>query len=169
LISSAAACTVTLASKRFGARVMLCSTYAAASFAGSLRGVKRTPPEAGQPVDAEGPPALAAAIPRDEIPAAAEVDEGVRLDLAAAVGTVAAPIGKGSLGPECRRGRVEGGRRRRRHADGPVRRPPSGPDAVFTDPAGAAFSAWQANQHKGARIVNEPDCWNYSDLNTPRR
>src|SRR5438046_713621 len=27
---------------------------------------------------------------------------------------------------------------------------------VFTDPEGAAFCIWQAKQHKGARIVNEP-------------
>ena len=40
-ISSAQARSVSTASKRFGAEVMLCSTYAAASFAGSLRGMKR--------------------------------------------------------------------------------------------------------------------------------
>jgi uncharacterized protein len=38
--------------------------------------------------------------------------------------------------------------------------------AVFTDPAGAAFCVWQANQHKGARIVNEPGSLNFNGLNT---
>jgi uncharacterized protein len=38
--------------------------------------------------------------------------------------------------------------------------------AVFTDPAGAAFSVWQANEHKGARIVNEPGSLNFNGLNT---
>ena len=28
--------------------------------------------------------------------------------------------------------------------------------AVFTDPEGAAFCVWQAKEHKGARVVNEP-------------
>jgi predicted enzyme related to lactoylglutathione lyase len=38
--------------------------------------------------------------------------------------------------------------------------------AVFTDPEGAAFCVWQANQHKGARIVNEPGSLNFNGLNT---
>jgi predicted enzyme related to lactoylglutathione lyase len=38
--------------------------------------------------------------------------------------------------------------------------------AVFSDPSGAVFSVWQANQHKGAQLVNEPGAWNWSDLNT---
>ena len=38
--------------------------------------------------------------------------------------------------------------------------------AVFTDPEGAAVSVWQANQHKGARIVNEPGSVNFNNLNT---
>jgi len=38
--------------------------------------------------------------------------------------------------------------------------------AVFTDPDGAVFSAWQAKQHKGARIVNEHGSLNFNDLNT---
>jgi uncharacterized protein len=37
---------------------------------------------------------------------------------------------------------------------------------VFADPAGAAFSVWQANQHRGAQLVNHPNTWNWSDLNT---
>ena len=46
----------------------------------------------GKTVDAEGPPVIAAAIPSDEIPAAAVVDERVGLDLAAAVGAIAASV-----------------------------------------------------------------------------
>ncbi len=38
--------------------------------------------------------------------------------------------------------------------------------AVFTDPEGAVFSAWQAKQHRGARIVNEHGSLNFNDLNT---
>jgi uncharacterized protein len=37
---------------------------------------------------------------------------------------------------------------------------------VFADPAGAAFCVWQANEHRGAQLVNEPGTWNFSDLNT---
>jgi uncharacterized protein len=42
----------------------------------------------------------------------------------------------------------------------------SGRMAVFTDPAGAAFCAWQAKEHKGAQIVNEPGSVNFNDLHT---
>src|SRR4051812_19473453 len=45
-------------------------------------------------VDAEDAPVLATTVPGDEVPAAAEVDEGVRLDLTAAVGAVAARVGE---------------------------------------------------------------------------
>ncbi len=38
--------------------------------------------------------------------------------------------------------------------------------AVFTDPEGAVFSVWQAERHKGARIVNEPGSLNFNNLNT---
>jgi predicted enzyme related to lactoylglutathione lyase len=38
--------------------------------------------------------------------------------------------------------------------------------AIFADPAGAAFRVWQANEHKGARIVNEPGSLNFNGLNT---
>ena len=38
--------------------------------------------------------------------------------------------------------------------------------ATFTDPFGAVFSVWEANQHIGAQLVNEPNTWNWSDLNT---
>ena len=36
--------------------------------------------------------------------------------------------------------------------------------AVFSDPEGAVFYVWQAKQHKGARIVNEPGSLNFNGL-----
>jgi predicted enzyme related to lactoylglutathione lyase len=42
----------------------------------------------------------------------------------------------------------------------------SGRMAVFTDPEGAAFCVWEANEHKGARIVNEHGSLNFNVLNT---
>jgi len=44
--------------------------------------------------------------------------------------------------------------------------PGSGRMAVFTDPEGAAFCAWEAKEHKGARIVNEHGSLNFNGLNT---
>jgi len=38
--------------------------------------------------------------------------------------------------------------------------------AVCADPQGARFSVWQAGEHIGARLVNAPGSWNWSDLNT---
>lgn len=38
--------------------------------------------------------------------------------------------------------------------------------AVFADPAGAAFSVWQAKQHRGAAVVNEHGSLNFNDLRT---
>jgi uncharacterized protein len=38
--------------------------------------------------------------------------------------------------------------------------------AVFSDPEGAAFSVWQAKEHKGARVVNEHGSLNFNGLNT---
>jgi predicted enzyme related to lactoylglutathione lyase len=38
--------------------------------------------------------------------------------------------------------------------------------AVCTDPEGAAFRVWQAKEHKGARIVNQPGSLNFNGLNT---
>jgi uncharacterized protein len=38
--------------------------------------------------------------------------------------------------------------------------------AVFTDPEGAAFCVWEAKEHKGARIVNDPGSLNFNGLNT---
>ena len=42
----------------------------------------------------------------------------------------------------------------------------AGRTAVFTDPEGAAFCVWQAKEHKGARVVNEPGSLNFNGLNT---
>jgi hypothetical protein len=41
--------------------------------------------------------------------------------------------------------------------------------AVLADPEGAAFCAWQAKQHRGARIVNESGSLNFNGLNTRDR
>jgi predicted enzyme related to lactoylglutathione lyase len=38
--------------------------------------------------------------------------------------------------------------------------------AVFTDPEGAAFSVWQAKEHRGWRIVNEAGSVSFNTLNT---
>ena len=38
--------------------------------------------------------------------------------------------------------------------------------AVFTDPEGAALCVWQAKDHRGARIVNEPGSLSFNGLNT---
>ena len=38
--------------------------------------------------------------------------------------------------------------------------------AVCADPAGAAFSLWQPNRHRGATVVNEPGSVNFNDLHT---
>jgi predicted enzyme related to lactoylglutathione lyase len=37
--------------------------------------------------------------------------------------------------------------------------------ATFTDPEGAAFGVWQAKEHTGARIVNQPGSLNFNALN----
>jgi predicted enzyme related to lactoylglutathione lyase len=42
----------------------------------------------------------------------------------------------------------------------------SGRMAVLTDPEGAVFLAWQAREHKGARVVNEPGSLSFNGLNT---
>jgi predicted enzyme related to lactoylglutathione lyase len=39
--------------------------------------------------------------------------------------------------------------------------------AALTDPSGARFRVWQAGRHPGARLVNAPGTWNWSDLSTP--
>jgi uncharacterized protein len=38
--------------------------------------------------------------------------------------------------------------------------------AVFTDPEGAAFGVWEAKEHKGAGLVNDPGSLNFNGLNT---
>ena len=38
--------------------------------------------------------------------------------------------------------------------------------AVFSDPEGAVFCVWQANQHKGARVVNEHGSLNFNTLDS---
>lgn len=38
--------------------------------------------------------------------------------------------------------------------------------AVFTDPEGAVFSVWEAREHKGARLVNDPGAVVFNNLNT---
>jgi predicted enzyme related to lactoylglutathione lyase len=38
--------------------------------------------------------------------------------------------------------------------------------AVFADPEGAVFCVWQANRHRGARVVNEHGALNFNALNT---
>jgi predicted enzyme related to lactoylglutathione lyase len=42
----------------------------------------------------------------------------------------------------------------------------SGRMAVCMDPEGAAFSLWEAREHRGARIVNEHGSLNFNGLNT---
>jgi predicted enzyme related to lactoylglutathione lyase len=58
-----------------------------------------------------------------------------------------------------------------RAAGGDVVREPfdvldAGRTAVFTDPEGATFCVWQAREHRGARVVNEPGSLNFNDLHT---
>ena len=38
--------------------------------------------------------------------------------------------------------------------------------AVFTDPEGAVFCAWQAKEQRGAQVVNEHGSLNFNGLNT---
>ncbi len=42
----------------------------------------------------------------------------------------------------------------------------SGRMAVFADTAGTTFNVWQAKEHRGAAIVNEPGSLNFNDLFT---
>jgi len=43
---------------------------------------------------------------------------------------------------------------------------PVGRLAVFTDPVGAIFCAWEGGDRQGAQIVNEPSAWSMSALRT---
>ncbi|MDH3680796.1 MAG: VOC family protein [Acidimicrobiia bacterium] len=54
-------------------------------------------------------------------------------------------------------------------AGGTVMMPPmqvmeAGSMAIFVDPTGAAFSVWQAGEHFGAQVANDPDTWSWSEL-----
>lgn len=48
----------------------------------------------------------------------------------------------------------------------PTEIPGAGRMAVFADPEGAVFSAWEAGDFIGAQLVNESGTWNFSELNT---
>ena len=48
----------------------------------------------------------------------------------------------------------------------PFEIPGAGRMAVLADREGAAFCVWQAKGHKGAALVNEPNTWNFSEINT---
>jgi predicted enzyme related to lactoylglutathione lyase len=50
---------------------------------------------------------------------------------------------------------------------GPVDAFEDGRFAVIVDPAGAAFSVWEARKRAGAQLVNEPGSWAMSSLHTP--
>jgi predicted enzyme related to lactoylglutathione lyase len=43
---------------------------------------------------------------------------------------------------------------------------PFGRAVSLRDPAGVPFRLWQAGEHPGAQVVNEPGSWNFSDLQT---
>jgi hypothetical protein len=43
---------------------------------------------------------------------------------------------------------------------------PFGRGVSLRDPTGVPFRLWQAAQHQGAQVVNEPGTWNFSDLHT---
>lgn len=43
---------------------------------------------------------------------------------------------------------------------------PVGRLAVFTDPVGATFCAWEGGDREGAQIINEPSAWSMSALQT---
>jgi hypothetical protein len=42
----------------------------------------------------------------------------------------------------------------------------AGRTAIFADPAGAVFCVWQAGEHRGAAVVNEPGALNFNTLST---
>jgi uncharacterized protein len=51
----------------------------------------------------------------------------------------------------------------------PFDAPPAGRIAVVADPAGAMFCIWEPRERRGAQLVNEPNAWSMSALNTPDR
>jgi len=59
--------------------------------------------------------------------------------------------------------------RRTKDAGGKVLMPPMdvmehGRMAIFTDPTGAAFGVWQAKQHRGAQVVDEPGAMTWHEV-----
>lgn len=50
---------------------------------------------------------------------------------------------------------------------GPLDASEDGRLAVLADPAGAAFSVWEARDRAGAQLVNQPGTWAMSSLHTP--
>jgi uncharacterized protein len=48
----------------------------------------------------------------------------------------------------------------------PADRGGAGRMAIFADPEGAIFYVWQAREHRGAAVVNEPGSLNFNDLHT---
>jgi predicted enzyme related to lactoylglutathione lyase len=42
----------------------------------------------------------------------------------------------------------------------------AGSMALFADPTGAVIGLWQAGQHKGADVANDPGTWCWNELNT---
>lgn len=50
---------------------------------------------------------------------------------------------------------------------GPLDLSPSGRLTVIADPGGATLCAWEAGDHEGAELVNEPGAWAMSMLQTP--
>jgi predicted enzyme related to lactoylglutathione lyase len=50
--------------------------------------------------------------------------------------------------------------------DDPGQAGPFGRAVSLRDPAGVPFRLWQAGEHSGAQVVNEPGSWNFSDLHT---
>src|SRR6185436_17006231 len=74
---------------------MLARTNAAGSLTGSARGAKRTPVAAGRVKrSTRNVRQSSPAVPGHEVPAPAQVDHGVGLDLAPALGAVAAAVGE---------------------------------------------------------------------------
>ncbi len=43
---------------------------------------------------------------------------------------------------------------------------PFGRSVSLRDPAGVPFRLWEAGEHDGAQVVNDPGAWNFSDLHT---
>lgn len=44
---------------------------------------------------------------------------------------------------------------------------PAGRMAYFADPQGAAFGAWQGDEHLGARLINRPNAFTWAELYAP--